>query len=128
MAELIMNQSGKLGHGSGSAISGGVFSIVSAPSVKNKIENKGIFRGPLKFTFSGGNAAGFQPGTVATISPVDIPPTAVKTKADGFPVIRLGDSVVMACQGTSSTPPNPTAGISGPAEVSDAGQSKVRGD
>ena len=62
--ELAMNAAGALGHASGSLVSGGVFTIVSTPSIKNKAEGHGIYRGPLSYTFAGGDASGFDPGKI----------------------------------------------------------------
>jgi hypothetical protein len=118
-----MNANGAIGHAIGSLVSGGTFTIVSAPSIKNRADGGGIYRGPLQYTFAGGNASGFDPGSVATTVPQVIQPTAVKARADGQAVVRLGDSGVMAATGTVSG--TPTA-ISGQVEVSDAGQDKVR--
>lgn len=119
----VMNANGALGHAVGSLVSGGVFTVVSAPSVKNRAVGAGVYRGPLQYTFAGGNASGFDPGSVATTAPQTIQPTAVKTRADGLEVIRLGDSGVMAATGTVSGTPTP---ITGNVEVADAGQDKVR--
>jgi hypothetical protein len=60
---------------------------------------------------------------VATTVPQTIQPTAVKTRADGLAVIRLGDAGLMAATGTVSGSPS---AISGQVEVADAGQDKVR--
>ena len=121
--EPIMNEDGAIDHGAGSSISGGVFVITSAPSTKVKALGKGIYKGNLLYTFSGGDAAGFDPGSVATLVPQTISPTAVQVKSEGSLVIRLGDSGTMAAQGTVGGAPTP---ISGPVEVSDAGQNKVK--
>jgi hypothetical protein len=119
----VMNAGGALGHSTGSLVSGGIFTIVSTPSVKNRAVGAGIYRGPLQYTFAGGDADGFDPGTVATTVPQTIQPTAIKTRADGLAVIRLGDAGLMAAVGAVSG--TPTA-IVGNVEVADAGQDKVR--
>lgn len=121
--EPTMTQAGSIDHGATSLISGGVFVITSQPSVKVKAGGSGMYRGPLQYTFAGGNADGFDPGTVTTAVPQVINPTAVKTKADGLAVVRLGDAGVMAATGTVSG--TPTA-VAGPVEVVDAGQDKVK--
>ena len=122
--ELVMNADGALGHGPLSPISKGTFVITSIPSTTNKAKGKGVYSGDLQYTFSGGDAAGADSGTVATTAPQKIEPTAVKTKADGSFMIRLGDTGTMSAQGTSGGTPVP---VSGPVEVSDAGQDKVYG-
>jgi hypothetical protein len=119
----VMNANGALGHAAGSLVSGGAFTIVSTPSVKNRAVGVGIYRGPLQYTFTGGDADGFDPGTVATAVPQTIQPTAVKTRTDGLEVIRLGDAGLMAAVGAVSG--TPTA-IVGNVEVADAGQDRVR--
>lgn len=128
MADLVMNADGQLDHGSESTISGGSFSITSSPSVKTKAGGKGVYRGPLVFTFKGGNAPGFATGSVFTPSPVTINPAAQKVKAEFLPVVREGDSGTMVCQGTTTDVPPKTATVSGPVEVASAGQLKVRGE
>jgi hypothetical protein len=119
----VMTVDGALGHADGSLVSGGVFTITSTPSVKVRAVGGGVYRGPLLYTFAGGDADGFDPGTVATTAPQQIDPTAVKVRADGLEVIRLGDSGEMAATGTVSGTPTPIIGL---VEVADAGQSKVR--
>lgn len=124
--EMVMNEDGELDHGSGSVISGGTFTITSSASTKVKPGGKGCYRGPLLYTFAGGDAAGFVDGSVATTVPQTINPTAVKVDADGLPIVRLGDSGTMACVGTFDPPAvPPTGAVGGLVEVSDAGQDKV---
>lgn len=123
--KLVMNENGQLGHASESAISGGVFKIISAPSVKGKAPTnaQGIYRGPLSYTFSGGSATGYDAGTIATLVPQVIAPTAVKSLLETLAVIREGDAGVMIAQGTVSGVPT---AIAGGVEVVSAGQTKVQ--
>jgi hypothetical protein len=123
--ELIMNADGTLNHGAGSPITGGTFTITSVPSVKNKAEGKGVYRGDLIYTFAGGSHASTDPDTVATLVPQTISPSATKAKADGSLVIRLGDNGTMNAQGTSGGSP---VDVSGPVEVDDAGQTKAKAE
>jgi hypothetical protein len=124
--ELLAVEGLTLSHKVGSPISGGSFSIVSSPSSKTKENGKGIYVSPLQFTFSGGSASGFVPGSIATLVPQAINATAQKTKDYGILVIRKGDSGTMICQGTLiSGGPGP---ISGDVEISDSGQDKVKGE
>ena len=111
--EKIMVLGGTLDHASSSQISGGSFVITSVPSVKNKILGNGIFRGDLKYSFSGGNHPSVNPGTVRTTVDQTISPTAIKTKADGLEVIREGDSGIMNAIGDNPSPPPPTLPVSG---------------
>ena len=122
MTEFIMNADGEIDHGSGSPISGGTFLITSVPSGMVRAEGAGVHVTPLAYSFSGGDATGFVPGSIAGAGA--IPATAVKVRAEGAFVMREGDSAIMNATGT------PTGGgsapISGPVEVSDAGQSTGR--
>ena len=124
MSKNIMNATGQIGHGSGSPITGGVFVITATPSAKTSAPTgQGVYRGPLTYTFSGGSAAGFDPGTIATTVPQTINPTAIKASADGFKFIREDDNGIMAATGTVSGTPTP---ITGSVEVISAGQTKAR--
>lgn len=122
MSDEVMNSSGEIGHSGGSLISDGVFTIISVPS--NKVRaGSSVFRGPLQYSFTGGNAEGFDSGSIMTIVTQVINPTAIKTRIESLAPIRLGDSGIMVAQGTVSGSPTP---ISGPVEIIDAGQDKVR--
>jgi hypothetical protein len=79
----------------------------------------------LLYTFAGGNASGFDPGSVATTAPQTINPSAIKGKNNGQLVIREKDFGTMSAQGTVSG--TPTA-IAGPVEVAVAGQTKVKAE
>jgi hypothetical protein len=109
-----------LDHGAGSPISGGNFTVTAIASPKVSAESKGVFFAQISFTFSGGNASGFDPGTVAGGG--TIAATATKVKDSTGYVMRVGDSVTMTASGTVGGTPTP---VSGPVEISDAGQSKV---
>ena len=123
--EAIMTTAGLIDHASGSLISGGIFTIISMPSTTTRADGQPVYRGPLRYTFAGGNSSGFDPGTVTTTVPQIIQPTALKVSADGLRVIREGDRGQMAATGTVSG--TPTA-VVGSVEVSDAGQDKVRAE
>lgn len=119
---LIMTANGQIGHGGGSVIQGGAFVVTSAPSTKVTVGGSGVYRGVLQYTFSGGSAAGFDPGTIATTAPQVINGTATKVTVDGQAPVLHGDVGVMAAQGTVSGVPS---SVSGPVEVVNAGQTKV---
>lgn len=126
----IANANCILAHKAGSLISGGVFKITSVPSIKVKAEGAGVFETPLTYTFSGGNATGYIPGTVMTIVPQTIPSTAIKVKADNILVMLINDFGTMNAVGTLNPPPpggTPNTPIVGLVEISDAGQTKVLG-
>ena len=74
-------------------------------------------------------SAVFVDGSVATTAPAIINASATKCKADTFLVMREGDYGTMNCVGTveGSSPPT-TAPVAGTVEISDAGQSKVKGE
>ena len=114
----IMNENGNIDHIDGSSISGGTFSIISTPSSKT-----GFYKGTLQYTFSGGSAEGFDDESIATLSPQSINPTAIYVKAENESIIRLGDSGTMVAQGTVEGTPT---SITGPVEVSEAGQDKAK--
>jgi hypothetical protein len=120
--ELIMNANGTIGHGSSSPISNGEFIITSTPDAKAKAQGEGIFVTPLGYTFSGGSSPGFVDGTIAGGGVINA--TAKKVKAGGALVIRLGDSGTMSASGTLSG--GGTGSVSGPVEVIDSGQTKVK--
>jgi hypothetical protein len=126
----VMNQSGALGHAAGSTVSAGAFTIKSVPSSKVKAEGSGVYRGPLTYSFTGGNAEGFVDASVLTSVDQTIDPTAVKVNEKGQYVIRVGDSGTMACIGTiDPTPPAPpyVGPVAGAVvEVSDPGQTKMK--
>jgi hypothetical protein len=124
--ELIAVNGCTLAHAAGSLISGGAFVVSSVADTKAKAGGAGVFKTPLMFSFSGGNASGFVPGSVMTTAPASMPATAVKTKAAALAVMREGDSVLMNCVGTLPPPTGGTAPIAGDVEISAAGQTKVR--
>lgn len=110
-------------HAAGSTGSGGVFVVTSSPSIK-VIATAGVYKTPLSVTFSGGTFPGLVPGTVigtGTISAI-----ATKTKADGLPVMREGDTGTMTGTGTLPPPAVGTGPATGPIEIASAGQAKVK--
>lgn len=125
--EAIMNEDGVIDHNTGSVISGGSFTVTSVPSSNVKAEGKGVFRGPLSGTFTGGNATGFISGSVA--GNFTINPTATAVKADGLPVVREGDTGTLTAAGTIDPPATPPTGpVAGEVVVASAGQGVVNGD
>lgn len=121
--EYVANADLTLAHSAGSLISGGTFTIISVASSNVKADS-GVYVTPLSFSFAGGNATGFTPGTVAGAAAIQA--TATKTKADGLAVIRQGDKVTMIASGTQPGPPPVVVTITGDVEISDAGQTKVK--
>jgi hypothetical protein len=123
--ELVMNADGQLDHGAGSIVSGGTFTKVSIPSNKVEAEGRGVHKGQLNFTLTGASATGYDAGTVATVAPWQtINPTATKCKVNGELIMREGDGNLVNLTGNvSGTPTTFTAVV----EISDAGQTKVKG-
>lgn len=116
-----------IAHKAGSLISGGVFTVISAPSVRVKADGKSVYMGGLQFTFAGGNFSGATSGTVATAAPVTIPVTATRTKAEGSFVSLKENFVVMSCICTPIFPATTPTTCAGAVEISDAGQTKAKG-
>ena len=136
MAEKrIITTNGSINHKSGSTVSGGAFLILVPPliparqdSLNMQISGFNVYRSPLQYTFAGGDAAGFQNGTVYTAAAQSINPTAQHVRIDGDLVMRVDDFATMACQGVPSGggPEAPVAGAL--VEVDEAGQNKVMGE
>ena len=105
-------------------VSGGVITITSIPSIKNKAGGQGIYEAPLTFTFAGGNATGYDPGTVVTVGLGSIPATAIKVmKKSGPFVMRENDQApAIAMTGTISGTPTPFVE---PWKITNAGQVNV---
>lgn len=123
----VFTAAGSIEHGDGSLITGGIFTITVAPSIRVFISGSGVFRGTILYTFSGGSdltvpSPIFVAGSIATTVSQHIDPTAIKVKADGSFVIRDGDTALMECVGTLLV--GGTSQISGPV-VCVAAQDKV---
>jgi len=112
-----------ISHSLGSPITGGVFTIVTLPSVKNFGGGLAVYSGSINFTFAGGSAPGVTAGTV--VGAGKIIPTATKTLADGMLVIRQDDTGLLTAAGTNPAPPPPTLPVAGNVEISIAGQTKA---
>lgn len=115
-----------LEHDTGSLISSGVFVIISVPSTQTKENGNGIYITPLQYTFSGGNASGFVPGSVATVVTQSINATAVNTKDFDKAVMREDDSGIMNCVGSLTG--GGTGPVAGSVVIGNAGQTKVIGE
>jgi len=134
MGEFIGVSGLTIGHGAGSNVSGGTFTITSVPSIKVKADGKGVYKGTLVFTFTGGSCSGPPPDSASTAvgaGTIDI--TATKVKADGSFVIREGDTGSMSGTYVATNPAPPPPTVPGvftdqPVEITDAGQTKVRAE
>ena len=104
----------------------GALTITSTPSVKVKAGGQGVYKTPLLFTLAGANAAGYDPGTVATVGPGSIPATSTKMLADGVLVMRVDDQfATVPMTGTIGGTPTP---FPEPWKITNAGQAKVRSE
>lgn len=122
-------------HGIGSTCSGGTFTITSIPSLKVKAGGKGVYRGTLNFTWSGGNCSGPVPngipGSASGNGSINV--TATKVKAEGQFVIRVDDTGTMSGSYTATNPAPPPPTIPGsfvnqPVKISNAGQDVVKAE
>ena len=105
-------------------VSGGVLTITSTPSSKNKAGGQFMYETPLTFTLTGANAIGYDPGTVVTVGPGSIPTTTVKVlKKSGPFVMRENDQALsIAMTGLIGGTPTP---FTEPWKITNGGQSKV---
>lgn len=124
MSKPIMNLNGTLGHKTGSVVSGGVLTNLSVPELNVKAEGSPVFAENISFSLTGASAPGFVSGSV--LGAGFIPASAIKTKANGLPVMREGDSVSATFTGTYTTPPGGSGSVVGEVEVSSAGQTRVK--
>lgn len=114
-----------IAHSAGSPISSGSFTITSTPSVMVFADGKGVFSGPLTFTFMGGSAAGFVANSINGGGTIN--PTTLVVKADGALVIRQGDTGTLNGIGiTTPDPPGAAGPISGGVEITVANQTEVK--
>ena len=115
-----------ISHSSGSPVSGGSFTVTSLPSLKMNAESKGVYRGVLAFTFTGGTHSSGTPGSALGAGTINF--TATKNKIDGQFVLRVDDAGSMTGTYIPPSVPPPTVPFSSDVEISDAGQSKVLGE
>lgn len=129
-----------ISHSAGSKTSVGSFTIITPPSLKSKCEGKGVYKGTLSFSFSGGNSAEtfsgagiITPGTVLGTGTID--PTAEKCKDANQLVLRKDDSgsfdTLFGTFVPSAPPSIPVPNTPLPptdVEISNANQTKVKGE
>ena len=117
-------------HSSGSPVSGGSFTITSLASLKMKIKAgilfKGVYRGVLAFTFTGGSHSSGTSGSALGAGTISF--TATKNKIDTLFVLREGDSGTLIGTYVPPSVPPPTVPFTSNVEITDAGQSKVKGE
>lgn len=117
--ELAFTNAGVIEHAVGSPISGGVFTIATPVDLKISVDTLGVYFGSLSFTFAGGSASGFDPGSITGGGTVSATAAFVRTVA-GF-ILREGDTGTLT--GTGTVGGTPTA-ISGGVILGDPGQTK----
>jgi len=118
-----------ISHSSGSAVSGGTFTITSAPSLKYAVKNvtfKKVYRGTLTFTFTGGSHSSGTSGSATGAGTINF--TATKNKIDGQFVLRVEDTGTLTGVYIPPSVPPPTVAFTSNVEISDAGQSKALGE
>jgi hypothetical protein len=118
--KLAFTNVGVIEHAAGSTISGGVFVITAPTDLKISISSLGVYFGVLTFTFSGGSAPGFVPGSVAGGGTISATAQYVKT-SEGF-VLREGDTGTLTAIG--ALPGGGTGPVSGGVVLGDPGQTK----
>lgn len=121
----VMVQGGAVGFGAGATVSGGSFVITAVPSLTAKVDGKGIYAGPLAWTFSGGNGPGAAPGSVMGAG--SISPGSTSCKIDGLSAMLKDDQVTATLSGL--TPQGAPISFPGqPVKVTNAGQTSVKVD
>jgi len=118
--KLAFTNAGTIEHAPGSLISGGTFTITTPPDLKISILNLGVFFNQIAFTFTGGNAAGFTPGSVAGGGTIASTALYVKTSA-GF-ILREDDTGTLNAIG--AIPGGGTGPVAGTVILGDPGQTK----
>lgn len=108
-------------------VSGGVITVSTVPSTSVKAEAKGVFFAQVQFTVAGANATGYDPGTVVTVAPGTILPTAIKVKDSSGFVLRVDDltTTPTSMTGTIGGTPTPFVEVF---KITDANQTKVTGE
>jgi hypothetical protein len=128
--KYIMTSAGSVDHGPTSTVSGGAFTITSTASPNVAISGNGVHVSPLKFTFTGGDAAGFVNGSVYSVAPQSITSAAKNVNVDGANTMNEDDTGAIELWGTptGAGPPPDTVVPGATAIVDDAGQDKATGD
>lgn len=133
--KYIMTTNGSIDHKPFSSVSGGAFAILAPPAIPARqdslnvqIEGDNVYRAPLQYGFSGGDATGYVNGSVYTKTAQSIPATATNTRVDGDLVMRVDDEATMICWGLPVGGPPETQVPFATVIVDNAGQDKVTGD
>ena len=127
MSEFLATTGCSLGHGIGSIISGGTFTVISTGDIKKKLGGVNVIFTKVDFTFVGGSASGCDPGTVAGGGSVLASSIKVRKKGTTDFVVRQNDeSTTGPFAGTIGGNPVPLGNQ--PVKVIAAGQTKARSD
>jgi len=128
--ELIAVEGLTIDHKAGSLVSGGSFTVTSTPSLKLKAKVgllfKGVYRGTLAFTFSGGSHSSGTSGSALGAGTIDF--TATKNKIDEKFVLRENDGGSMTGTYVPPAVPPPTVSFTSDVEITVAGQTKYSGE
>ena len=113
-------------HSLGSMLSGGSFVITSLSSLKVKAGGSGVYKTPLTVSFTGGNFVGGVAGTA--IGSGTIMATATKNLVENLAPLRAGDSgTIVGTYTQTGSPPIPGVPFSAQFEISNSGQTMVKG-
>jgi hypothetical protein len=126
VSKAFFTTAGSIEHDTGSAVSGGSFSISTPASTKIKASGNFVYTGPtIAVSFSGGNMAGMVPGSVAGAGTI-APTTSKNYEVPSLGILRDGDSGTLVGTGTpvGGGPPVP---VSIPCHCHDT-QTKVVGE
>lgn len=105
-----------------SVSNGATGTITSTGSLKTKAGGLGVFVGTINVLLAGGSS-----GTCTGVSGAGtITASATKTKADGLPVLRKGDTGSGTIAGTDSATSGGPCEFDVDIEIDDAGQIKVK--
>jgi hypothetical protein len=119
-----------ISHSSGSPVSGGSFTILSVASLNYFCKNisslfRGVYTGSLSFSFSGGTHSSGTSGSAIATGTINF--TSTKNKNGSF-ILRENDNGSMTGTYIPPSVPPPTVPFTSNVEISNAGQSKVRGE
>jgi hypothetical protein len=102
----------------------GDLTLTGSPSIKVKAEDNGVYKNTLGISVSNFENDNVQAGSGAGVFVA----TGTKTKADGLLVLRVDDLAIIAGTGTNKNAPPPTLPFVTTVEITDANQTKVKGE
>ena len=108
----------------GLVIGEGNVSVTGTASTNTKIDQKGVYTGPLAISVAGYTDIAISGGSGVGV----ISSTAKSVKVDSLPVILQGDSGEVALSGTNPSSDAPVTGYPVTVKVLVAGQTSVQGE